>query len=310
MNNNFSNLNKNTKRKLLESKENLIVQNGQLYSPEGENITHLYDLELYPKKILTHEQLERYRSKRVLGEHEVENGGFIFLFYKSLHNIIELYPSLNKSDIARLMYLTTFISFEDNKIIYENGRIITDDKLSEMLKLKNRQYKSYLNKLVDNEILYIDENNHKYISYNICKYGEINKKQLKKTDIKYIRLFKATVRKLFEETSVRELGRLAIIYMILPYLNLTTNIISHNPDEIETDKIKPMTLSELANVLGYGNYSKLKTALNNVKIDDSYVFGFFQVETDKRTMKIVVNPRVVYAGNGQQLGVIKALFNK
>ncbi len=97
--------------------------------------------------------------------------------------------------------------------------------------------------------------------------------------------------------------------MVLPYLNLTTNIISHNPDEIVIDKIKPMTLMELSNVLGYSDYTKLKKSLYSIKIDNSYVFGFVFHENDKRTMKIVVNPRVVFAGNCEQLGAIKVLFN-
>lgn len=309
MDNQFRNLNKKTKKKVIHQMNNFIVQNGEVYTYDGENISDKYNLQINPIYI-SDKQIKEYKSIEKLGEHERENGGFIFLFYQTLNNINELVPNLNKPEIARLMFLTSYVSFENNQILYDNGRNISDTELCKMLKLQKRQYIQYIKKLIDNNLLYIDEQGNRFISHSICKYGEINTKQLRKENISYIRLFKSTIRKIFNDTSSRELGRLSIIYMVLPYLNLTTNIISHNPDETEVAKIKPMTLMELANVLGYGNYSKLKSALNNVKIKDSYVFGFFQFENDKRTMKIVVNPNVVFAGNGKQLGTVKALFSK
>lgn len=231
------------------------------------------------------------------------------MFYKSLQNFNEIIPDLTKTDIARLLFLSTYISFEDNKIQYDNGTEITDKGLIELLRLNRNSYKKFIAKLIDNRILYINEIGERFLSHEFCKYGFIDVKKLKKQQIGYIRLFRGTVRELFRNTPIRELGRLATIYMILPYLNLATNIVSNNPEEVDIDKVEPMTLIELSTLLGYTDYTKFRQSLYHIKIRDDVAFGFFMTENDKRTMKLVVNPKVVFAGNAEQLKAIEALFN-
>lgn len=86
------------------------------------------------------------------------------------------------------------------------------------------------------------------------------------SDKKFTRMFRRTVQSIFDNATGQQMNSIAIIYMVLPFLNLYTNIISHNPDEVSADKIKPMSLGQFANMLGYKDYRKLKTTLNSVKI--------------------------------------------
>jgi len=69
-------------------------------------------------------------------------------------------------------------------------------------------------------------------------------------------------------------------------------------------------ITDLSNKLNFTNLTKFRQSLYNIKIDGSHVFGFFMLEDDKRTMRIVVNPNVVFAGDAEQLKAIKALFSK
>lgn len=309
-NTHYLDFNKKTARKVMNQLDNYMKVNGDYYTLDGENISEQYVGEELRPLYISEKQQKEYKSKQILGEHEKEHGGFIFMFYKTLQNFNELIPDLTKADISRLLFLSTYVSYDENKIQYDNGLELSDKGLIELLRLNRNSYKKFMGKLIDNRILYTDENNNKFLSDSFCKYGSIDVKRLKQNEIGYIRLFKGTVRDLFDITPLRELGRLSTIYMILPYLNLATNIVSHNPEELDVDKVIPMTIMELTELLEYSNHTKFRQSLYNIKIKDETAFGFVMTEDDKRSMKMIVNPRVVFAGNAEQLKTIQALFRK
>ncbi|QQP11662.1 hypothetical protein FJQ98_21125 [Lysinibacillus agricola] len=123
-------------------------------------------------------------------------------------------------------------------------------------------------------------------------------------------MFKKTVRDLYDLSNGRTVGQLALVYSVLPFLNFETNIVCHNPDETDPDRLQPMNIESLAELLGYANAAKLKLTMNRVKIDGKVVFGFFENTNDRRQKGITVNPRVVFGGNGEQLQAIRTQFNR
>lgn len=300
-------LNKKVKKKVIEQQDNYMMVKGKPYTLDGESLEGIYIKPIEPKYI-PESQLKAYESKMVLGEHEKENGGFIFMFYKTLQNFNELIPGLNKPDIARLLFLSTYVSFEDNKIQFDNGKEISNNDMIELLKLNKGSYSKFIKKLIDNNILLVDENKNKYLSHSFCKYGSIDVKKMKEHEIGYIRLFRGTVRNMFNKTPTRELGRLATIYMILPYINLAHNVVSYNPEEEDIEKVVPMPLVELTNMLEYTDHSKFRQSLYNIKIRGNSAFAFILTDNDKRAMKMIVNPDIVFAGNAEQLKVLKLFF--
>jgi len=302
----FSNLNSKTQNKIITLKNNHTVIDGRIYDLEGEYIGDKYTPELRPN--YSEEQIKNFNSKHEMIEFEKENGGFVFLFYQVNKSMTNYTNNLTKPDITRLLYLTTYIAYDTNKIQYDNGRNISDKSLAKMLRLQTRQYNTYIKKLIDNDILNIDIDGNKYISNHICKNGSLNKKQLRKHDIKYTRLFRNTVRKLYDSSSTREFTRLSTIYMILPYINLYTNIISHNPNEMDEDKVIPMTIMELSNKLGYKDCTKLKSAMYKTIFEDEYSFAFISLVKDRRKMKILVNPKLMFAGSPEMLKVLLLIF--
>lgn len=307
--NTFTDLNKKIKKKVAHQQDNYMMVEGKPYTLDGESLEGLYVKPIEPKYI-PESQLKAYESKKILGDHETENGGFIFMFYKTLQNFNELIPDLNKPDIARLLFLSTYISFEENKIQYDNGKDISDKDLIDLLRLNRNSYNKFIHKLIDNNILLINENDEKYLSPSFCKYGSIDVSKLKSHEIGYIRLFRGTVRVLFNNTPIRELGRLSTIYLILPYINLATNIVSYNPEEQDTEKVEPMPLLELSDMLEYSDYTKFRQSLYNIKIRNEVAFAFILTDNDKRTMKMVINPNIVFAGNADQLQLLKVLFKE
>jgi hypothetical protein len=101
--------------------------------------------------------------------------------------------------------------------------------------------------------------------------------------------------------------QLALIYAVLPFVNFNYNVIAYNPDEMDPELVRPITIEKLAALLGYQSADKLTTALRKLKYDGRAVFGMFETD-DRRSRKVVINPRVVYAGNGKSLDAIRILF--
>jgi hypothetical protein len=90
-----------------------------------------------------------------------------------------------------------------------------------------------------------------------------------------------------------------MLFRIIPYLNNEWNIVCHNPAEVIADDVQPMTLGELSEKLGYSasHVDKLKRDLCSIKTNDGKkVIGFTDFGEDKRTFKIIINPKVIFRG--------------
>jgi len=245
-----------------------------------------------------------------ISQHEVENGGFIFAFFKQARMFEERFPTLTKQDTARLMFIGTFIAWETNRLQSDNGKkhYVKKD-LEELLEMSTKRFNEFYRRLENENIIHEEETGELFINPSVFYRGELKNHGYKTDDLEYTRLFKKTVRDLYHQYKGRTLGQLAIIYSVIPFLNFDTNIVCFNPEETDEDLIKPMALDKLAALLSYVDASSLKRSLNRIKIDDKPVFGFFENPHDRRKQRIVINPRVIFAGDGDSLKAVKALFN-
>lgn len=101
--------------------------------------------------------------------------------------------------------------------------------------------------------------------------------------------------------------KLDIMAKLLPYLNERYNILCSNPDEHVKEDIKPLSWSEIHDILGEEAERTLirtKNALMKLTIGDSYLLG--QVSTNSGYY-IVVNPYVCY--KGRDLEDVKYLYS-
>lgn len=285
----------------------LIKQGDKIIDADtGEDVSHLYEVGFKtPKK-----KGRSYRIMRKFNDHDTEHGRHILLFFHKIVTMDKQLPSLTKQDIARMLYLATFIKYESNRLQSDNGRKhYTKKDLEEMLSMSTKRFNEFFSRLENENVIQEIETGETYINPTIAYYGSKKSNPYDISDFQHTRLFKDTVRELYQEFKGRRLGQLSVIYSVLPFLNFQSNIICHNPDETSDKLVKPMELKELADLLGYDNSSRLKQTLNRIKVRNEPVFGFFENPHDRRSYRIVVNPRVVFAGNGESLEAIKILFN-
>ncbi|SKA88723.1 hypothetical protein [Sporosarcina newyorkensis] len=295
------------KRGVMAAKENMTVIDGKAFDQSGRDITHMVDVVVKT----TEKQARGLEVVDGLTALEKENGGFVFAFFKQSRTIEERFPSLTQQDIARLMYIGTFVAWKTGRLQSENGKAIIDrEKLESLVEMSRRRFNELFRRYEAEGILREDkETGEIFVNPTVFFRGHIKGSGLDVSHLQYTRMFRTTVRDLYAKFKGRTLGQLAIIYSVMPFLNFNTNIVCYNPKETIEEMLRPMPLNKLATLLGYDDPAKLKRALNAVKVDDKPVFTYVTNAHDRRKQNIIINPRVIYAGDGKGLGAITALFN-
>lgn len=293
------------KIRMLDAMENATIVNGAIIAPDGIDVSHRLKIE--PRTTFAQQRYARNRS--TMGIFADENGGFVSALYESCMTMAERFTSLNQSDIARLMFIGTYTGYSDGRLRHDNGNTLDRAGLLKLTGMSRARFSEFYNRLLTEDILREDGDTFK-VNPTVFQRGEHGEGT---EDRQRIRLYRRTIRELYGEYGKGHgIKQLAIVFTVIPFLHYNTNIICFNPQEYHYDQIQPMTVDKLAALLGYGQTSKLKTAMNNVKLGGKPVFTFVEDIHDKRKRRIVVNPRVIFAGNAEGLTQVRAiavLFN-
>jgi hypothetical protein len=292
------------KRGILAVKENAIIKDGRITGADGNDYTHRIELTVKT----TESQREALQAIDELSAHEIDNGHFVFAFFESCKTMSEQYPSLTQADLARLMFVGTYTGYRNGRLQHDNGRVIDKKSLETLVGMSRNKFSEFYRKLISEDILQ-ENNGELFVNPAVFYRGPIKESGYQLDEYRHTRLFRKTVRDLYELYKGRKTGQLAVIYAVLPFLNFNTNVVCFNPKENNEDELRPMNLENLSALLGYKDTQKLKRALDSVKIDNQRVFWLPQNVNDKRQKRIVVNPRVVFAGSAESLKAIKVLFN-
>lgn len=293
----WSNLTPTTKRGVLAKKE-------ELESELGDRIAG-FDIVLKT----TESQVRGKKALDELGSHSEANGGFVFALFNGCMTMSERFPSLSQSDLARLMFLGTYTNY-DGRLQHDNGRPINRKSLGTLLDMSRARFSEFYRKLMAEEII-SDNNEYEdiYVNPSIFYRGSLADAGHKIDEFRHTRLFRSTVRELYDKYGGRTIKQLAILYAVLPFVNFSFNIVCFNPEENNEDRVVPMDLDNLAALLSYKDTQKLRVALGSLKLDGKPVFLLIPDVNDKRKRRIIVNPRVVFAGSADSLRAIKVLFN-
>ncbi|WJM61087.1 hypothetical protein QTN46_16725 [Bacillus amyloliquefaciens] len=300
----WMNLSNGVKRDIFAVKENAVIEDGRIYNKNGTDVSHL--VEVVTKT--TEEQVRALKVKDDLTAHVSENGGFVTAFFNARVTMESQFQSLNQSDLARLMFIGTYTGWGDGQLKYDNGKPIDRSGLKKLVGMSPNKFKGFYENLKKEAVLR-EEGDSIFMNSAVFYRGKHSDIKRVTRDMQYTRLFRDMVRDLYEMYNGRTIKQLAIIYAVLPFVNFNFNIIAYNPNESNEDIVEPIPLDKLAALLGYKDTSRFKTALNKIEYDGKPVFGFFEISGDRRKKKTILNPRVVYAGKGNTLAAIKALFN-
>ena len=229
-----------------------------------------------------------------------EYGSFYFIIFKMLKK------DLKKQYIIRFLYLCTFMTY-DGLLLWGNAkeseRYMTEKDLQEILNLGATETNKTKIALLYNKLIFINKVGNLQVNDKFCFKGvvpNIYKKSSK------IRIFEDAVRNLYEKSISNEHKKLALLVMLLPYINIHNNILCHNPLCTMEFQLDIIDLKKLCILVEYSddNKGRLKKDLKGLRVGNEQVVMFN--ETDK-SRSITINPRVYFGGNVEDFKTLQGI---
>ena len=255
---------------------------------------------------LEDKQRKKNYSDRIASTEEMniwiakEYGSFYFIIFKMLKK------DLKKQYIIRFLYICTFMNYS-GLLLWGNAkkseRYMMEKDLQEILKLGTTETNKTKMALLYNELIFINKGGNLQVNDKFCFKGivpNIYKKSSK------IRIFEDAVRSLYEKSIPSEHKKLALLVMLLPYINIHNNILCHNPLCAPEFQLDIIDLKKLCIMFEYSedNKGRLKKDLLGLRVGKEKVVMFNEIDNAK---SITINPRVYYGGNVEDFKTLKGI---
>lgn len=245
------------------------------------------------------------QDKKGIEESYRRYGNFIW----SIYSVSQAqFPALKPSNITRLMFISTYVGYDGYLVDYEK-KPLSKSQIASLLKLSEREFRNFWNDVISNKILIEDSDDEIHLNEDLFLRGKIASKEIARLsqENKFItRLYANGIRSLYRTATIKSHRTLSYIFQVLPFVNREYNIVCHNPLEPNLDFIKPMSLGEFCDIIGYDKSHA--TRLFNTLFEPQFKVGkkgsmkramryVVDEGLDKKTFKMYINPRVYYAGS-------------
>lgn len=303
MENNYLQVNENKFKRGTYNLKQLVV------NMEGHIDGYVYENDKLKIKTPMDQQAQEYEKIKKLqadqGEFEQliksECGKFYFNFYNGGLLSMDIKESIK----ARFLYLCTYTNYKDKGmyLTWDNGQKMDRKGMQEVLGLSEREFKSTIKAMLDNELL-TKEGDYFLVNQSIATRGKLTTKQ---NNTGHTRVFDNGMRNIYQNCKATQHKQLYYLFRLLPYVNLKYNVVCQNPTEESKDAIIPLSLSEICEIVGYdiSNAKRLERDLYNLQVYEKLVILGVQ---NAKGIWYKVNPRVYYGGTDGHLDVFIKLL--
>ena len=239
---------------------------------------------------------DQQQKKEFFQTYTNEYGGFIFSIFKHCKEFSK-HKELNQSDLARLIMLATYINYK-GILVLSNVKAMNKNNMNQILKLGDRTFWEFYNKLIKLNIIYQEDEN-LYLNKKYFFKGEVSVHKAYTKQKDYTRLYINSIRFLYNNVSAAKHKHLGLIFRMIPYINLRWNLLCINPTENDLEIINIITLGELAELFDYDKkyLFQLRKDLLNIKLKDgSNIISFVECDTDITKKKVCINPQIIFGG--------------
>lgn len=269
------------------------------------------EIRLIHNKKLTPKQKVFLKCKDEIKKYSENLGGYVHLNC-SKNELLFNNLSINRANISRLIYLSTFIDYSDrqeNLLVkytqHKHIEAMSKSDLRDTLKLGETAFKNFMSDMKKHKLIY-ENNNMFYITPDYFTKGNalFNSKQ-------YTRIFINTTRFLYENCkNSRQHKQLSYIFQLIPFMNYELNILSSNPTETDFYKLNKLNLTQICAILGISaerrNMIKLKNELLkfHIEIDGNkyYFFSYVNIQNGFGIRDyFVINPTVAWGGSNTSI---------
>lgn len=284
--------------------------NRLLLNESGEVIKYIYENDEVKIKSPNERNLDEYNKymKMVDDRDELskiiteECGSFYFNFFNKGLDRIDIKDSIK----VRFLYLCTYTNYEEKGmyVTYDNGVKMDRSGIESTLKLSTRESTNTISSLVDSGLI-IKDGKHYMANKDYVYRGTIPNKI--KSEV-YSRVFDNGLRELYNNCDARHHKQLYYLFKLLPYVNTSCNAICQNPSESIIEDVVPLKLSEMCDVVGYDVSNAKKFEKELLKLHMFNQYAILGIINGKGTW-YKINPRVLYAGSGDNLEEFKNLIS-
>ena len=206
------------------------------------------------------------------------------------------FTDVSPANITRLIYLSTYLSWHDNELRIGERHKIKRCELPDILCVSCSTAERFWQEISPR---YVTEDDKGTLILNPSVFAKGNAKRLLAF---YIKVFAKGMQALYKSVPKAQHKQLGYIFAMLPYINTEHNILCHNTDERNIDRLEPMTMREFCEEIGY-DYRHVDRLHNTFKRLRFEVDGrrelFCSIIRNEYTGKalMVVNPKVFYSGS-------------
>ena len=231
-----------------------------------------------------------------------EYGAFVWLLYNS-NEVLDL--GIRPEDMTKLIYLSTYMDYE-NRLMNDDNVLVDKEEMMALLRASRNTFSKFFKSITDAGILKKHQRGYYYLNDEIFARGAITDKPISKS---IMRLYIKWIRKIYKESFMFEHHLLSYLFRAIPFVNINYNILCHNPQERDYNKIEPMLFSEFCEKVGYKpeNERKLKNKIKELRIGHLPVFNFVENADGHFCF---INPHIYYSGNKHEEVMVLGEFRK
>lgn len=225
---------------------------------------------------------------------------------------VEQFEGLTPETVTRLIYLSTYmLRYNSNKLMLTERTPMRRKDLISVLGVSDSSARRFWREVSPD---YIKEDSSGLIFTNadIFKRGKLNKH----IDNPYLKMYINGVRKLYKSANGEYHKQLGYLFKLLPFINIEYNILCTNPLETDIEKIKPISISDFCNLIGYdvSNISRLLNIYRKVRFDvegkQERFCSLVYDGIDRYSAKIIINPHILYSGSDYNAVKVLGAFHK
>lgn len=222
------------------------------------------------------------------------------MFFKRFITEFNKITDLNPQTITRLMYLSTYVSYKDNLLTYDNGIPLKRKDIIKIMGLGEDSLRAFLKEVKEKGYLVETDEGYK-ISLKLIHKGETKLRPLDEHE-RYIKVYIQAMRKMYNSVSLRQHKFLGYVFQMLPYVNIYHNILCLNPFEENIDNIHPLSFSGMIKDLGLSihNIDHFRKTAERVLFEingeeQHFMCYVLNAEVDsKNDGVVVINPYILY----------------
>lgn len=215
------------------------------------------------------ESVEQRETRRRIMAQKAQGRAEKF-FFNGMDRLDYVIQSLTTAQCGYLLVLSSYIDFDGLIIRSENDKTPMSTKdMQRALNIKQSSFYDFLDACLSHGIITEDGKGRFYVTRQFHFRGKSNGDRVVKTII-------AKLREMFAEVSANDIG---LLYRLIPYIHVDSNILCANPEEKSPKHVRKLNRKQLAEVAGVSP-ALISRATGRMVYRGSSVFAKITTATD------------------------------